>query len=158
MAANKATETRASAELVKELSAVRFLTIATAEELLPYLEILEIDCGKTLWEAGQASDFAAIILSGLVEEKKATEFADKQFVVGVYGKGAMIGESSLQDDFPRPLTAVCLEDTRLLTFPRARFANLQQENPYLAMQLLKLSTFTLSIRLNKAFDRLAAIF
>ncbi len=135
-----------------------FISENDAEELLPYFEVSAIDRGDILWKEGEESDFAAIILSGRVEEKKATEFADKQFVIGVYSKGAMLGESSLLDDLPRPLTAVCLENTRLLTFPRARFTNLQQEKPHLAVQVFKLATRTLSIRLNKAFGRLAAIF
>ena len=145
-------------ELCKELSELHFLSGNDAEALLPYLEACEIARGETLWKEGDESAFAAIILSGRFEEKKSTEFADKQIVVGLYGKGSMIGVSSLLGDLPRPLTAVCFERARLLTLSRERFGTLQQEKPQAAMQLLKGATLTLSIRLRKSFDRLAAIF
>lgn len=146
------------AKLLAELVALRLLPDNEAKTLLAYLEVSEVPRGEPLWMEGDESAFAAFILSGRFEEKKATEFADKQIVVGVYGKGSMIGESSLLDNLPRPLTAVCLDNARLLSLTQARFEDLQEENPPIAMQVLKRANLTLAMRLRKSFERLAAIF
>jgi len=145
-------------ETLSELTSFPFLSASDAEELLPYLEIDEIASGTPLWMEGDESAFVAFILSGRFEERKATEFADKPIVVGIYGAGSIIGESSLLDNQPRALTAVCFEDAKLLTLSRDRFDALLQEKPQTAMQILKGANLTLSFRLRKAFDRLAAIF
>jgi CRP-like cAMP-binding protein len=150
--------TVSTAECLQELSGLHFLSAKDAEVLLPYLEAVEIARGETLWNEGEQSAFAAFILSGRFEEKKATEFANKQIVVGIYDKGAMVGEGSLLDHLPRPLTATCLENAKLLTLSRNRFAALLQEQPQTAIQVLKGATLTLSMRLRKSYDRLAAIF
>lgn len=147
-----------TAEALKGLSELKFLSQKDAEELLPYLENKEISSGTALWKEGEESAFVTIILSGRFEEKKAMTFANKQIVVGVFGKGSLIGESSLLDGLPRPLTAVCLEDARVLTLSRIRFETLQQEKPQVAMQIFKAATQSLSLRLAKSFERLSAIF
>lgn len=145
-------------ELLKEIPPFATLPEATLAALCAYFDQSDKEPGEVLWQEGDESDFTAIILSGQVEEKKGTEFDNKQFVVGVYGKGALLGVNSLLDKLPRPLTAVSLAETRLLTLSHNRFTALQQEQPVLAFQLLKWATSSLSIRLNKAFERLAAIF
>lgn len=158
MSSSKSTTTATQADQIEALANNNFLDVSGAKELLPYLELLDIAHGETLWNEGETSSFAAVILSGRIEEKKATEFAGKQFVVGIYSRGTLIGESGLLEALPRPLTAVCFEDSKLLTLSLDNFSSLQREQPQLALQLLKWSTQTLSIRLNKSFERLATIF
>jgi len=146
------------AEFLNPLSRWPFLSGKEAETLLPYLEVLEITSGEALWKEGDENTFTAFILSGRLEEKKVTEFADKQIVVGVYTEGSMIGESSLFDNLGRPFTAVCLENARLLILSRRQFEILQQEDRQTALLVLKGAALTLSLRLRKSFDRLVAIF
>ncbi len=158
MSALRSYPSEPAVELFKDLSELHFLSEKDAKELLPYLEAVEINADETLWSEGDESAFVCFILSGRFEEKKATEFANKQIVVGVYGTGAMIGESSLLEDLPHPLTLSCLESGRLLILSGESFKTLQQENPQAAMQIFKAATQTLSLRLAKSFERLAAIF
>ncbi len=145
-------------EALNTLSNFNFFSKKDAEVLLPYLELNEIASGETLWREGDKHTFVTFILAGRFEENKATEFANKPIVVAVYGKGSMIGESSLLDNLPCPLTAVCFEDAKILSLSHDSFATLQQENPQTAIQVLKGATMTLAIRLRKSYDRLAAIF
>ncbi len=147
-----------AADHLRNLPALNDLSPDQAEALLASCEMREVAAGETLWREAEKSSFAAIVLDGRFEEKKLTEFANKQIVVGVYGAGAIIGESSLLDGLPRPLTVSCLASGRLLVLCRDRFHNLQSENPQLALHIYKYSTRSLSIKLAKSFERLAAIF
>ncbi len=149
---------KADADWLAALSLVPLLSKDDAAALAPYFSARTLASGESLWQEGDTGRLAAVILSGRFEEKKTTEFAGKQFVVGVYGPGALLGESSLLGDFGSPLSAVCLTDGRLLSISKERFAALQEENPRLALQLLKAANRSLAIKLGKAFERLAAIF
>lgn len=143
---------------VSSLAERHSLSASEAQLLTPYLSSMQLQSGEVLWNEGEQSSFAAFILSGRVEEKKATEFADKKFVVGVYSKGAVLGENSLLDELPRPLSVACLDDAELLILSREKFDQLQQEQPQLAIKIFKATTQALAIRLRKAFERMAAIF
>ncbi len=147
-----------AAALEPGLSRFPFLNQDEARELVPYLEAAGAERGKTLWMEGDSDAFAAFIVSGRFEKKQQTEFAEKQIVVGVYGAGAVIGQSSLLDDHPRPQSAVCLDEARLFLLSRENYEKLLQENPRLGLTVLKGMCRPLAIRLRKSFDRLAAIF
>ncbi len=144
--------------LEQDLRRFRFLSDDDAETLAPFFAFREAAAGETLWNEGDSGDYALFILSGHVEEKKATGFLSKHVVVGVYGKGTVIGQSGLLDTTPRGFTAVCLEDCQLLLLGREHFARLIDAHPVPANRLLKGMALALSIRLRKSYDRLAAIF
>ena len=148
----------AAADVNKTLATATGLPPEAAERLLPYLEDLTLAAGAELWREGQTSAFAIFLLAGRIEEQKLTEFAENRFVVGVYGPGALLGESNLLGTLPCPLSASCLEESRCLKLSQERFAALRQEQPQLAMALLELANQTQAERLGKAFERLAAIF
>ncbi len=147
-----------AAALEQGLGRFRFLNQDDTRQFAPYLEAAGADRGETLWMEGDTEDFAAFIVSGSFEKKQQTEFAEKQIVAGVYGAGAIIGQSSLLDASPRPQSAVCLEEARLFLLSRENYQKLLQENPRLGIIVLKGMCRPLAIRLRKSFDRLAAIF
>lgn len=146
------------ARLKQDLRFFRFLSEADTVILAPYFECRQVTVGDVLWNEGDEAAFAAFVMSGKIEEKKNTEFAGRQVVIGVYSQGTVIGEFSLIDGLPRAVTAACLEDAQLLLLPKENLDKLLVDHPDLGIKLLKGVLLTLSLRLRKSFERLASIF
>lgn len=123
-----------------------------------YLQCQTISAGEVLWSEGEPSDLAAFVVEGRIEIKKQTEFPNKNVIVGLYGQGAVVGEPSLFRDSPRSETAAAVQDTSLLVLTRDQFDRLIEQHPYHGAKLLKGMTLALSTRLQKSFERLAAVF
>ncbi len=144
--------------LKNELTSFRFLEEADLENLAPFFECRQARAADVLWKEGDACDYVVFIIHGRVDIKKETEFEGKQVIVGVYGKGSIVGELCMLDGTPRSVTAVALEDSDLLILSRKNFEALLAENPVLGVKLLKGMLLAVSTRLRKSFDRLASIF
>lgn len=141
-----------------DLSAFRFLEEKDLDFLAHHFQCSQVNAGETLWSEGDESTYVAFIMEGRVDAKKNTEFESKQVIVGVYGRGSIVGELGFLDDAPRSVTAVALEPTNLLLLTRESFEELLIDHPDLGAKLLKGMLLAVSIRLRKSFDRLAAIF
>ncbi len=141
-----------------ELSAFCFLGSDDAKILSSYFECRDVKAGETLWKEGEFCDYVAFITSGRIEVKKETEFEGKPVIVGIYAKGAFVGELCILDGSPRALTAVALEDVSLVVITQNSFNELVNKYPELGVQLLKGMLLSVSKRLRKSFGRLAAIF
>jgi len=141
-----------------ELTAFRFLDAGDLDELPCYFQIREIPAGGIAWKEGDPCNYLAFIVSGKLEIKKETEFPGKQVIVGVYSKGAIAGEICILERQPREVSAVALEDTMLVILTCENFDRLIKEHPLLGIKFLKGILLTVSKRLKKSFDRLAAIF
>lgn len=142
----------------KELRLFHFLEEDDLVKIARYFECRQVPAGQTLWREGDACGNVAFIVSGRVEVKKQTEFKGKEVVIGVYSKGAIVGELCVLDGSPRSVTAVALDDASLLLLSREDFENMLNKYPRLGVKLLKDMLFAVSTRLKKSFDRLAAIF
>lgn len=146
------------ARLRAELASFRFLQGTDSSVIAPFFLCRQARAGEILWREGDPCDYVAFIIEGKVDVKKETEFEGKQVIVGVYGKGAIVGELCLLDGSPRAVTAVALTDTDLLLLTRANLERLLELHPQLGIKLLKGMLLAVSIRLRKSFDRLASIF
>lgn len=129
-----------------------------AVRLLSFFEGRRIGAGEELWHEGEPGDRLGFLLAGRLQLKKDTEFKGKQVVVGVLAPGAVVGELSFLDGSPSPLTVAALEDCQLVLLPRQDFFRLEQSHPDLALSLLKNVLLAASRRLEKSYERLAAIF
>jgi CRP-like cAMP-binding protein len=141
-----------------ELISFRFLETGDLEFLAPFFTCRQVERGEVLWQEGDVCDFVVFIIEGRVNIKKETEFKGKQVIVGVYGKGTIVGEICMLERTPRAVTAVALDDSYLLLLSRENLDRLLADNPAIGVKLLKGMLLTVSIRLRKSFDRLAAIF
>jgi len=127
-------------------------------ELMQFFNFRHVAAGEVLWREGEASDFVAFIVSGRLQVKKATEFEGKQVVVGIYSAGTIIGEMGLIEHDARSVTAAAIEESSLITLNRESFDRLIESHPRLGVKLLKSMFMAVSMRLQKSFDRLAAVF
>lgn len=135
-----------------------FLHDSDAECIADFFYCRMVEAGEVLWNEGDDDNYVVFVTSGKLEEKKSTEFKDKQVVVGVYTEGAILGEFGILVDRSRAFSAVALEDSQLLILNRGDFERLTQEFPELGVKLLKGMLFAVSTRLRKSFERLASIF
>lgn len=141
-----------------EMSAFRFLAEEDVALLQDHLRCHRLAAGEVLWREGDPSDFLCFILAGRIHMKKQTEFPGKEVIVGIHGKGSIIGAASFLDRSPRPLSARTLEETSTLTLDRDNFDDIVKNHPKLALNLFQGMIHSLSSRLKQAFERLASIF
>lgn len=135
-----------------------FLSPEDGRQLAEYLDCCQVAAGEILWREGEECQALGFIVSGRLEVRKQTEFPGKDVIVGVYGSGSVIGEASLQKNSTSSVTVVALNDSELLLLDRERFEKLSLDHPSLSIKLLRGVLTTVSTRLGKSFERLAAIF
>jgi len=123
-----------------------------------YFTTRHLSTNEILWEEGDPCLYVAFVVRGHMEIKKDTEFEGKQVVVGIYGKGAIVGILCVLDASPRAITAVAMDDVDLLILTSERFSRLLEEETDLGIKLLKGMLFAVSTRLKKSMSRLASIF
>jgi len=145
------------ARIKKEWS-FQFLNENDEAILVDYLDCRQAVAGETLWREGDSCGELVFIVNGRLEVSKQTEFEGKNVIVGVYGVGSIVGELCILKSMPRIVTAVALTDSELLTLSTENFNRLTEQHPELSVRLLKGMLATVSIRLSKAFGRLASIF
>lgn len=142
----------------QDLRCFRFLDGPDLSRVADYFSCRRVAAGEVLWREGDADAGEVFILRGRLEAKKQTEFAGKEVVVGVFSAGSLVGELNFLDGRPRAVTVVALEDADLLLLSRESFERLLREHPEQGLALLKGMLLAVSIRLRKAYERLAAIF
>ncbi len=123
-----------------------------------YFTTRHLSTDEVLWEEGDPCLFVAFVVRGHMEIKKDTEFEGKQVVVGIYGRGAIVGVLCVLDGSPRAITADAMDDVDLLILSSEKFSLLLEEETDLGIKLLKGMLFAVSTRLKKSMSRLASIF
>lgn len=126
---------------------------------IPYFEVVRYKKGDILFHEGDEGDYIGIILSGVLEVKKNTEFKGKQVIIASLKEGSFVGEMSLVNDKePRSATVAASEDSELLVLSRESLDSLIDQHPSVGAKILKGLNQVLAIRLRKAVERLASIF
>ncbi|MFG1346143.1 cyclic nucleotide-binding domain-containing protein [Xanthobacter autotrophicus DSM 431] len=90
--------------------------------------------GETLFHQGEASDGAYVVASGRIRFSDETKSRAKRLLKEV-GPGALIGETALMVETPRPATAVASEPTVLKFIARAAFLRVLERHPEAATKL-----------------------
>jgi CRP-like cAMP-binding protein len=135
-----------------------FLCGDDSNKLSRYFENKNMVAGEKLWTEKDNCTYTAIIVSGHVEVMKGSGFNEQRVVVGLYGRGALIGELCLLDNSPRAVTAVARDDVSILLITKKNFDKLIIEYPELGVKLLKGMLYSVSKRLKGCYDRLLSVF
>lgn len=149
---------RLCGRMKRELRFFRFLAEEDLEEMAGYFECRQVPPGQPLWREGEPAGFAAMIVSGQVEMNKRTTFDASSIVIGLFSRGALLGELALLDPSPRAETALALDRVDLILLTRPSYQRMLAEHPALGVKLQQGMLLSVGTRLKKAFDRLAAIF
>lgn len=150
-------EERLCGRLKQELKFFNFLDEAELDDIAPYFECRQVPPGQHLWKEHSPGNYVAMIINGRVEVSKETELKGN-VVVGVYSHGAAVGELSLLDSSPRAESVLALDHVDLVLLTRESFQRLIDDHPRTGVRLLEGLLLTVSRRLKKSFERLAAIF
>lgn len=111
---------------------------------------------------GAETDFLYVIVEGRVKIYASDE-AGKEITLNVQGPGEYFGELSLLDAGQRSASAMTLEATKLTCVSRAAFSECMQQNPGLALKLIRdltqrirtLTELVKNLALNDVYGRVA---
>lgn len=106
--------------------------------------------GQIIFDQGDPGNSLIILKKGLVKIS-LVDSNDHEFIIKTLGENDFFGEMSLLDGGQRSATAVTVDETHALLIYREDFIRLVNENPTVALDLLKL----LSQRLRTTTDNIA---
>jgi CRP-like cAMP-binding protein len=125
--------------------------------LCGFLEYKKCAKDEVFIRQGDAGDFMGFLLQGRLAIKKETSFPGKFVLVAILEGGSLVGEISVVEENPRSATVVAMEESEILVLRRDKAEKLLEENPLLAVKLLKKIIRVLGARLQKASARLAQL-
>jgi CRP-like cAMP-binding protein len=143
----------------EQLILFNFLDEEEVEKILPYFDVVKYQKGKIIFNEGDEGDYIGIILSGILEVKKQTEFKGRQVIIASHREGSCVGEMALaNENKPRSATVAASENSELIILSRDSLDSLIDQFPSTGVKILKGLNQVLAIRLRKAAERLAKIF
>jgi uncharacterized membrane protein len=105
------------------------------QALADVVDLMKLNAGETLFQAGEPGDSLFIVRSGSIE-LFIKDTAGQKIVLTVAEEGDLFGELSLLDSGPRTATAVAVTDTGLLVLDRDDLLLLFQKRPDAALHML----------------------
>lgn len=96
----------------------------------------EFKKGEVVFNQGDIADKMFLIKAGRVKLSKFTENGH-ELTLDIRKAGDFLGENTLNDSFPYPVTASCIEKSLTCGFSRPSFAKLVLENPNIGLQVIK---------------------
>jgi CRP/FNR family transcriptional regulator, cyclic AMP receptor protein len=133
------------------------LSATEHDEILPYLEEVQVNRGEYLFRPGDPADAVFFLKSGKVGVQTSTGFEDRMQVVALLDPGAAVGEKGLVTTGSREMTVVAIEDSVLYSLGEGAFTKLEKSNPDLALKILKKLLKVSSLRLRSSSERLAHV-
>jgi len=138
--------------------AFSFLSAAETVELCSYLELREWPADAVVFKEGvSADDYVGFLIEGKLVVKNKTEYWDKNIIIAILEKGAMVGEGAFLDSGPRSNDVIAVEPSRLLTLSVRKMEELIAKNPTLAIKILKRMLYIMNKRLRKAGERISEL-
>ena len=142
-------------DALKNLLFFSYLSPEQMEQVMAYIEPLELRAGEMLFEEGDKGDFVCFILSGSLEVVKMTSWQNYTTVIATLYEGSCIGEMALIDHSSRSASIRAYEDTKLAVLTQKAFDSLVESEPMLGMNILKGIVQILSDNLRNTTDKLA---
>lgn len=130
-------DTLSKSPLLKDLSKSNILKISKMVHLRQYKK------NEIIFNENESGQCMYIIKTGSVEISK--KVASKKVILSKLDQKSIFGEISLVEDTPRDASAICLENTELLSFFRSDLLKLIDRDPRLSSFIL----FRLSMLLGK---------
>lgn len=143
-------------EILQNCSLFAGVDEKTCKELIPHLEEITIKHGEILFEQGDPSDCAYILVEGqlaahLLSKKNKTE------LVGIIEPGETVGEMGALSNHRRSLTVNAIVNSKLLKLKREKFEAFNKEHPEFAAHITNLvisrSQKTIRLISKKKFHR-----
>ena len=110
-----------------------------------------------LWQEGEFGGHCGVIAKGQVKVVKETENPGHPLVLGVFGPGALIFDSSFLHEHPRSTSAIAMEEVEVLYLPRHAFEKTLAEHPALGHRLYRFILSSMAEQLRHANHRLTTL-
>jgi NADH dehydrogenase FAD-containing subunit/acyl-CoA reductase-like NAD-dependent aldehyde dehydrogenase len=123
--------------------------------LADYLEPVEFPVGARIFDAGDASNGCYVIDAGHVRLDVPLDEVDTETTIGYVESGGLLGELSLLDGTARSLTATAESDVRGRLLTPEALVQLQEEQPRLAVDVVRALGGEAADRLRTSTGRLA---
>jgi CRP/FNR family transcriptional regulator, cyclic AMP receptor protein len=121
--------------MIGEVPIFELLDPEEREALAQMMDCRDYKDGQTIFHYGDAGGEIFILRNGRVELFVESNDGEK-IILAENEHGDVIGELSFLDGGPRTATAVCREDTQVLTMHRERLLDFIDKHPHAAMDLL----------------------
>jgi CRP/FNR family transcriptional regulator, cyclic AMP receptor protein len=142
-------------DALKNLLFFFHLTSEQLDNVMKYVETLDVNAEEVLFEEGDPGDFVCFIISGSLNVVKMTTWQNFTTVITTLYEGSCIGEMSLIDHSTRSATITANEDTQLAILTQRAFDLMVDSEPALGVNILKGVAHTLSDNLRSTTDKLA---
>jgi CRP-like cAMP-binding protein len=136
---------------------LKFLDKAEAEALLAVMKKVSYGAGVELFQKGDPAESLYFIVSGRIAVQNKTGFGKRSQVVALLDPGAPVGEKGLLGGGHRGATLTAVKDSELLALTHESFDKLVDDDPALAIKLLKWLLNRVSLRLEKNSERLVHV-
>jgi CRP-like cAMP-binding protein len=118
------------------------------------MDFWKLSPGEVLFSEWDKAEFVCFIESGELDVTKKSG-PDTSEVIATLKRGRSIGEMSIINNFPRSATVIARTQVRLAVFPSSAFADIPENDPRIAINILKGLANLLSINLKKTSSRIS---
>jgi CRP-like cAMP-binding protein len=139
-------------DMLRNTTIFRRLSGDDRQHLAAVATVRSFEKGATLFREGDASDHLYTVIAGRVKIFKTTP-RGADVILEIFGPGDSVGAVAVYESRPYPASAVALEATTCVLFPRQPFFSLLETHPSLVRGLL----VGLNHRLVELTNRLAEL-
>ncbi len=144
-------------EQIAEAPLFRIYQREELDQILPFFDYKSFEDNTVIFEEGERGDYLCVVIEGTIEIRKESVSA-KQTVLAKFGRGSVVGEMAIIDQFPRSSAARVTSNSKLLTMTRDRFDEFLEKEPQLGIKFLREIARILSQRLRRSSGRFSDIF
>jgi CRP-like cAMP-binding protein len=119
-----------------------------------YLSEIEVNKDEVVFNEDDAGEFVCFVVDGTLDVIKKT-LTGKSESIALLSKGRSIGEMALVDSLRRSATIRARTDASLTVLTRKEFDRLQEDQPQIAIKILKHMARTLSLNLRRTSNLLS---
>ena len=145
-------------ELLNEVAIFRELDENEKSEIAVKMQVVQFDAGKEIFREGDPGGQLLIIASGSIEVQKSRSHGAGRIVIARFERGGVLGEMSLFDGMPRSATIVTTQATKVYVLSQEGLDELIDNNPRLAITILKGMAMLMSLRLRNTSGWFADVF
>ncbi len=124
-------------EYLQQLKLSTDLPQSDIDYICSSLKIIELQANKTIFTEGEETQGFYFVLEGFVKLIRITSDG-RELVLFVVRSGYSLGEGAIFQNNTQPLTAITMEKTKLLFFPKKVCFELVRKSPDFALSMLSL--------------------
>lgn len=122
-------------QLLKHMSLFRGLDEETFEKLLGDASVQHVKRNEVIFVEGEPATRLFLVLEGWVKLWRQSEDGQES-VIGVFAEGESFAEAAIFDQKGYPVSAIAVDDTRLLCIPGASVLREFRQNPDYAINVV----------------------